>query len=282
MSVSASQDKNLSLPVTVDLIDLRVDAAIRAGSFHWDGPDVVTGWHRHPYHQLEYALAGVAEVQTLTGQYLLPPQQAIWIPAQLPHVTTLRQVNSISVFFDPRVAVSPDQRARVLTAAPLIREMLVYSVRWPIARTDHDPAADRFFETLAHIVFDWLGQETPLWLPTTTDSLVAEVTAHIDAHLSTVTAADACRAIGVSERTLRRRFASCLGMSWSSYLKQCRVLRAMAMLAEDDDVSVLDTATAVGFQSPTSLTRAFRDLLGETPSTYRARVREPITRAAPL
>lgn len=276
MSVSAPRDKHLPLPASADLIDLRADQAIRAGSFRWDGPDVTTGWHRHPYHQLEYALGGVAEVETPAGRYLLPPQQAIWIPAQLPHITTLRGVHSVSVFFDPHVTASPDQRARVLAAAPLIREMLLYSVRWPIGRTDHDRVADGFFETLAHIVFDWLGQETPLWLPTTTDPIVAAIAAHMDDHLATVTAADACRAIGISERTMRRRFATSLGMSWSSYLRQCRVLRAMTMLAEGD-ATVLGAATAVGLESPTSLTRAFRDLLGETPSTYRARVRNPDT-----
>ena len=53
-------------------------------------------------HQIEYAFEGVAEVETATTHHLLPPQQAVWIPAGLTHCTTLRRVRSVAVFFDPR------------------------------------------------------------------------------------------------------------------------------------------------------------------------------------
>ena len=52
----------------------------RARSLTTSG-DVVTGWHSHDMHQIEYAFEGVAEVETATTHHLLPPQQAMWIPA---------------------------------------------------------------------------------------------------------------------------------------------------------------------------------------------------------
>jgi quercetin dioxygenase-like cupin family protein len=63
--------------------------------------------HTHPYHQIEYALQGVAEVETPNGHYLLPRQQAIWIPAELPHSTTLYDVRAVSVFFEPAMLAGP-------------------------------------------------------------------------------------------------------------------------------------------------------------------------------
>jgi AraC-like DNA-binding protein/quercetin dioxygenase-like cupin family protein len=258
------------------LVDLRSAPQVRAGTFAWDGPDVVTGWHRHPYHQIEYALDGTAEVETRHGRYLLPPQQAIWIPAGLPHATTLRRLRSVAVFFEPSMIPGPVERARVLAAAPVVREMIAYAVRWPIARPGSDATADAYFEVLARLVDEWLDKETPLWLPTTTDPVLAAVMAHADDHLATVTAASACRAVGLSERTLRRRFPEVVGMTWRTYLLQCRLLRAMALLAEPDGAragarSVLDVATAVGFDSPSAFTRAFRRHTGESPTAYRAR-----------
>jgi len=80
-----------------------------------------------------------------------------------------------------------------------------------------------------------------------------------------------CRAIGVSERTLRRRFPAATGMTWSRYAVQSRLLRAMTMLAEPGP-TVLDVATAVGFDSVSAFTRAFARASGETPSAYRRRV----------
>jgi AraC-like DNA-binding protein len=253
-------------------VDPRGVPSVRAGTFLWDGPDVATGWHRHPYHQIEYALRGVAEVETPAGRYLLPPQQAIWIPAWLPHATTLRQVRSAAVFFDPAAMPSPDDRARVLAAAPVIREMISYAIRWPISRTETDAAADRFFDALAHVVLEWLDHEAPLCLPTTTDAVLGDVMAYTDEHLQTVTAASVCNAIGISERTLRRRFPAMVGMTWRGYVQQSRLLRSMTLLA-DKDVTVLDAATAVGFDSPSAFTRAFQRWTGESPSTYRRRVR---------
>lgn len=96
------------------------------------GPDTQTGWHHHPHHQLEYALVGVAKVMTAAGSYLLPPQQAIWIPAGLDHHTTLQSAHSIALFLDPALVPLVDDRARVIAATPVVREMLIYGLRWPI------------------------------------------------------------------------------------------------------------------------------------------------------
>ena len=142
---------------------MRGGTPVRAGTYPYEGDDLVTGWHHHDLHQLEYAFEGVVEVETETAHYLLPPQQAVWIPAELTHCTTIKHhVKTLSVFFDPALVPSPDERARILPAAPLIKEMILYTARWPILRSVSDPMADGFFETLAHLVLEWLDRETPL------------------------------------------------------------------------------------------------------------------------
>jgi len=273
MTVSAQSDTFDADPATSPAFDLRRDPSVRAGTFEWRGPELCTGWHRHPYHQVEYALEGVVEVGTPAGRYLLPPQQAVWIPAGLPHVSTLREVHSVSLFLDPALAPSPDDRARILAAAPVIREMLVHGLRWPIERTGSDPRADAYFEVLASLVLEWLDRELPLHLPTTADPLLAAVAAYVDEHLASASSASVCRAVGLSERTLRRRCGEAFGMPWNVYLVQCRMLRAASMLAATDS-SVVDVATAVGFESASSFARAFRRWMGETPSSYRRQMRD--------
>ena len=68
-------------------------------------------------------------------------------------------------------------------------------------------------------------------------------------------------------------FHDTLGLSWRTYLLHARMLRAMALLAAPGQ-SVQDTATAVGFDSMSSFTRAFAQFCGETPSSYRRRISE--------
>jgi AraC-like DNA-binding protein len=251
-------------------VDLRDDLAVRAGALAWESPDIVTGWHHHPYHQLEYALAGVAEVETKRGRYLLPPQQAIWIPARVDHNTTLQGVRSVSLFFHPEDFLSESNNVCVIAVEPVLREMIRYATKWPINRHDaSDPAADSFFAAIGILVTEAFENGLPLFLPAAKDPVVAAVIALTMTSLATANLAEICAAYGVSTRTLRRRIAVDLGMSWTDVVTQARLLRAMTLLTSSNR-SVLDIAIAVGFASPSGFARAFRKLTNTTPATYRA------------
>ena len=242
-----------------------------AGSFAYEGDELVTTWHTHDLHQIEYAFQGVVEVETAAAHYLLPPQQAAWIPAGLEHRTTIRSsVRSISVFFEPTLVSTPGDRVRILAVPAVLREMMVYSERWPIGRSGSEALAQSFFTTLGQLISEGLDREAPLSLPSSADPLVRAAMDWTRENLAGVTVAAAARHVGVSERSLRRRFESAVGMSWRAYLLQARLLQAMALLAERGP-SVLEVATVVGFDSPSAFNRAFRARTGETPSAYRRR-----------
>jgi AraC-like DNA-binding protein len=244
----------------------------RAGTYAVEvGEQVVTGWHSHDLHQLEYAFQGVAHVETATARYLLPPQQAIWIPAGVEHCSTLTRVKAVSVFFDPGMPLPAGDRVRVLAAAPVIREMILYARRWPIGRPGTEPMAEAFFDVLAYLVAEWLDHETALCLPTSRDPLVAAAMLHTTDHLAEVSLADVCTAVGTSERSLRRAFLAAAGMPWRQYLLESRLLKAMVLLAEEGQ-NVLSIAVAVGFKSVSAFTRAFGRYTGETPTAYRQRI----------
>jgi AraC-like DNA-binding protein len=254
---------------------------VRAGAWPEDGDDLVTGWHRHDLHQLLYAFEGIVEVETDGAHHLLPPQQAAWIPAGLVHQTTLRKVRTVAVFFEPTMVPGRDERVRVLAAAAPVREMIVYAARWRIDRRVSDLTADAFFRALALLVAEWLDTaEAPLRLPTSTVPVIAAAMQYTREHLARVDEREVCAAVGISERSLRRTFRAETGMSWSEYRTTSRVLWAMALLAEHER-SVLDAATAVGFESLSGFDRAFQRLTGERPGDYRRRTRDTATREAP-
>jgi AraC-like DNA-binding protein len=253
------------------VIELRRGGQAPGGSYLYEGEGLITGWHSHEVHQIEYAIGGVVEVETASAHYLLPPQQAAWIPAGLEHQATMAPgVKTIAVMFDPQMIPKSGDRARILAVSPLIREMMIYALRWPIDRPHGDDTSDGFFRTLADLVTEALDHEAPLSLPTSEHSIVAAAMSYTKEHLS-ATADEVSRAVAVSERTLRRLFHDELGLSWRTYLLHARMLRAMALLASPGQ-SVQETSTAVGFGSLSSFTRAFTQFCGETPSTYRKRV----------
>lgn len=146
MAVSARSAKKNSSTASCEaglLVDMRSGGRAVTGSFYYKGDRLVTGWHRHDLDEIEYALQGAVEVETVVARYFLPPQQAAWIPAGLDHDTTINTaVRSISVLFEPGLVSDPGDRAHILAVGPLIREMMAYALRWPIGRSDSDPAAD--------------------------------------------------------------------------------------------------------------------------------------------
>jgi AraC-like DNA-binding protein/quercetin dioxygenase-like cupin family protein len=278
MTVSALSDRGLSRTAKVldrPVIELRRGGQALAGSYLYEGDGLITGWHSHEVHQIEYALHGLVEVETDIAHYLLPPQQAAWIPAGLPHQAVMNpDVKTIAVMFDPGLIPDRSDRARIIAVSPLIREMMIYGLRWPIDRPRGDDTSDMFFRTLAALVAEALDHEAPLSLPTSEHPIVAAAMDYTKEHLASATVERVSRAVSVSERTLRRLFQESIGLSWRTYLLNARMLRAMALLTEPGQ-SVQATATAVGFESLSAFTRCFARFSGDSPSAYRRRAGEP-------
>jgi len=269
MAVSAHSDKVVSFSAKSERVDMRSGSRQSAGSYTYEGDELITTWHAYDLHQLEYAFHGTVEVDTETANFLLPPQQAAWIPSGVDHRTTIRTtVRTISVFFESNLVPDPGGRVRILAVPPVLREMMIYSGRWPIDRSTSDPIADAYFIALGRLVSEALDSEAPLFLPTSSDPVLAVALTWTRENLDTATMGEVAHHVGLSERSLRRRFEAGLGMSWRNYVIQARLLQAMALLAEPGP-SVLQVANAVGFESLSSFNRAFRARTGATPSAYR-------------
>jgi len=73
----------------------------------------------------------------------------------------------------------------------------------------------------------------------------------------------------VSEAHFIRSFRAVFGETPHRYLQRRRVERAMFLLRETDR-SVTDVCLDVGFSSLGTFSRLFREIVGETPSGYRA------------
>jgi AraC-like DNA-binding protein/quercetin dioxygenase-like cupin family protein len=273
MTVSADPAKDQVLAATTGLVELRGNGRWAGGSLSYaGGARLVTGSHHHDVHEIEYACRGVVEVETEAGHYLLPPHQAAWIPAGLHHRATLHaDARTLAVLLEPGLVPAAGDRVRIIAVSALLREMMLYSARWPMSRSTSGTEADSFFRALGYVVAEALADERPLHLPVCADPVVTAAAGYTRAHLDHVTLAEVTRVAGVSERTLRRLFAAHLNMSWRSYLLRARVLRGMAMLSEPGR-SVLAVSVAVGFDDPSAFARSFAAHCGETPSAYQRRI----------
>jgi len=74
-------------------------ATPRPGAVYRDGLDVDLHWHFHEMHKLLYAFEGAIEVESTRGRNVIPRQLAAWIPAGVPHCTSIHGIRWVSVFF---------------------------------------------------------------------------------------------------------------------------------------------------------------------------------------
>ncbi|WP_431929178.1 helix-turn-helix domain-containing protein [Amycolatopsis tucumanensis] len=77
------------------------------------------------------------------------------------------------------------------------------------------------------------------------------------------------RMVHVSEAHFIRTFRATFGETPHRYLQRRRVERSMFMLRESDR-SITDICLAVGFTSLGTFSRTFREIVGQSPSEYRA------------
>ena len=77
------------------------------------------------------------------------------------------------------------------------------------------------------------------------------------------------RVAHVSPAHFSRRFKAVFGETPHRYLQRRRIERSMALL-RDTSTPVTDVALTVGFTSLGTFSRTFRDIVGTSPSDYRA------------
>ena len=82
----------------------------------------------------------------------------------------------------------------------------------------------------------------------------------------------------ISEANFIRTFRATFGETPHRYLQRRRIERAMYML-RTTDLSVTDVCMQCGFSSLGTFSRTFRDVVGESPSQFRAR--DPIPPQVP-
>jgi AraC-like DNA-binding protein len=245
------------------------DARPRAGAYNSSALNVDSNWHAHDLHQLLYAFEGSVELEDARARFLLPPRLAAWIPAGVTHRTRLQGQQSTSIFLPAAWVRSGGKRIRILDPSPLMREMVIEGMRWPIEQPE-DPLARSYFKTFASLCCEWIERQVPLNLPTTDDARIRKAMSYTRAHLAECHFLDVCRAANLSERSLRRRFLTLAGMSWVEYRQRSRLIEAMRLL-ESPHRPIAEIATTVGFESASGFCKAFRSFAGESPRQYRYR-----------
>ena len=88
--------------------------------------------HRHDWAQLVYARAGVMTVLTAAGAWVVPPQRAVWMPAEMEHaIRCATRLSMRTLYVDAGARHGLPAGCGVVNVAPLLRELILAGVEAP-------------------------------------------------------------------------------------------------------------------------------------------------------
>ena len=236
-------------------------------------PGTVLSPHRHVRGQLVYAARGVMTVTTegsasrQGGAWLVPPSQALWIPPRLTHA--IRMTGTVAMrtlYLRNDVGGFLPAQPQVLGVSPLLRELILRMMELPRPR-------DRGGHVTALILDELrVAPNLELRLPMPRDPrLLRLCRALLENPGDDRKLPQFARIAAASPRSLARLFQAELGMSFTAWRQQARLLEALRRLSGGDPVT--EVALDLGYATPSAFTYMFRRHLGVTPSRFGATAR---------
>jgi transcriptional regulator GlxA family with amidase domain len=175
--------------------------------------------------------------------------------------------------FDTGFTPPPPAPLTVFDLNPLSRALLTECRAWGECDEPLTAYAETLFAALAAVTWRLAEQPSPVVVPAGRSPELRRVLELTEQRLGgEVRFEDLAVDVGLTQRSLARRFAEETGMTWRAVLRRMRVLAAIEELAAGD-TPVTRIAFMVGYTSLSAFNAAFRELTGRTPTEYRASFR---------
>jgi AraC-like DNA-binding protein len=221
--------------------------------------------HAHRWNQVVYAISGVLTVAVEGRSFVISPEQAVWLPTGLRHrVGSLLGAEFRSLWIADEAGQGLPESPTVFGVPPLLRALIVEAVEIE-GQEDRDGYAGR----VTALILDQLrrARALPGALPWPRAGALTTLCETLYADPADPRGPEAWgRELGMSGRTLARRFEAELGMSLRSWRRRLRLFKAIELLG--GGLGVTRTALELGYGSTSAFVYAFRIEMGCSPQAY--------------
>lgn len=221
--------------------------------------------HHHFRAQLVYASDGVMRVSTNSATWVVPPQQAVWVPPGVTHaVINESAVAFRTLYIHPQVAVNLPESCCVVAVSTLLRELILSIVTMSMKKFTPD-----LQEKIVSVILELLRvlEPEPMQLPLPQDRRLRVITDKLmDDPSDRRSLREWAGLVGASQSTVERLFKRELGMGFLNWCQRLRLLSAISMLS--DGASVTTISYELGYASPSAFIAMFRRNFGYPPAQY--------------
>ncbi|HEV7259661.1 MAG TPA: helix-turn-helix transcriptional regulator [Bosea sp. (in: a-proteobacteria)] len=221
--------------------------------------------HAHDWHQLVYAIDGVLTISTAGRTFITSPEQAAWLPCGIVHrVGSLLGAEFRSLWIAKDAGAGIDTEPSVLAVSPLLKALIVEA-----SDLGQEDDAEGYRSRVVALIIDQLRRapKLPAALPWPRSAPLIRLCEALFLEPADERGADDwARELGMSGRTLTRRFEADVGTPLRTWRRRLRLFRAVELLA--GGMSVTDTAMELGYSSASAFIFAFREEMGESPHAF--------------
>jgi AraC-like DNA-binding protein/quercetin dioxygenase-like cupin family protein len=221
------------------------------------------GEHRHRRNMLCWSESGTIALHAGGREWLVPPNQGLWIPAGILHSVEVRQPGGVRVvvFVDDH-GPSEWREPTGVPITPLVAELIVHldeNRQRGALRHHAESLLLGVLEAVPNTVFD---------VPIPTDDRIRRIADALIANPADPRDLDEWAfAVKAGVRTISRLFTAETGMTFARWRTRVRMRAAVGHLAAGASVGA--AARAVGYRKPAAFAETFHRLTGQHPGIYR-------------
>jgi AraC-like DNA-binding protein/mannose-6-phosphate isomerase-like protein (cupin superfamily) len=223
--------------------------------------------HKHVWSQLAYSCSGVMHIETDSGIFVIPPEQALWIPQGVTHQHFCKnKVSYRSLHIDAKFSEILGNKVRPLSVDPLLKSLILEISNWP-KNYEETEQTQRF----VLVLLDRLAaaKSNELFMPTIRDKRLLPIIETLNQEPENkITIEQWAVKVGASSRTLNRLFNQNYGMGFSRWKQKLRILKSLELL--NSNMPLIDIAFELGYESTSAFITSFKKHLGCSPKRYLA------------
>ncbi len=222
--------------------------------------------HAHKKGQLVVASHGSVMCRSPNGLWIVPPQGAVWIPADVMHSNCVSDNGRIYVvYIDPQVSMLP-KTCCTFTISSLVRELIHRLAVFPPLYPVDGPTS-----RLGRVLLDELVQMSTeqMYLPISTDSRLQHLaTSLLNDPGDRSTIDELAARYAMSVRTFARLVFKETGMTFGRWRQRLHILVALQRLSAGSSVQAV--SLDLGYETPSAFITMFKKTMGKSPRRFLA------------
>ncbi|MGB5885609.1 MAG: helix-turn-helix transcriptional regulator [Acinetobacter venetianus] len=226
---------------------------------------IVEPVHQHQVCQFIYIKRGVIRVYAQNRCWVIVPSRGLLIPAGIPHsLLAVGNVELRALYIHPEISAEMNDKISILQVSPLLSELINSAAEFEdvIIKGSRE-------ERINQLILDELSL-----MESKDFNVVMPLSAELKVFCERVSnnydrpweLADVASSLGVSVKTISRKFHLETGLSFGEWLRCFRLLKSMELMASG--YSVTDAALAVGYDSQSSFSITFKKRVGISPKFF--------------